>query len=57
MKIIIVGAGEVGRHLAKMLANENQDIVLMDNDEERLDDLDTNYDLLTKIGSPTSIKD
>lgn len=57
MKIIIVGAGEVGRHLAKMLANENQDIVLMDNDENRIKDLDTNYDLLTKVGSPTSIKD
>ena len=57
MKIIIVGAGEVGRHLAKMLSNENQDIVLMDSDENRLKDLDTNYDLLTKVGSPTSIKD
>lgn len=57
MKIIIVGAGEVGRHLAKMLSSENQDIVLMDNDENRIKDLDSNYDLLTKVGSPTSIKD
>ena len=36
MKIIIAGAGEVGRHLAKMLSSENQDIVLMDNDENRI---------------------
>ena len=57
MKIIIAGAGEVGRHLAKMLSSENQDIVLMDNDENRIKDLDSNYDLLTKVGSPTSIKD
>ena len=57
MKIIIAGAGEVGRHLAKMLSSENQDIVLMDNDENRIKDLDGNYDLLTKVGSPTSIKD
>ena len=34
MKIIIAGAGEVGTHLAKMLANESQDIVLMDMAEE-----------------------
>lgn len=57
MKIIIAGAGEVGRHLAKMLSSENQDIVLMDNDENRIKDLDGNYDLLTKVGSPTSIKE
>ena len=57
MKILIVGAGEVGHHAAKMLANENQDIVIMDSDEERLKDLSTSYDLLTKVGSPTSIND
>ncbi|HRS67841.1 MAG TPA: Trk system potassium transporter TrkA [Paludibacteraceae bacterium] len=57
MKILIVGAGEVGRHLAKMLSSENQDIVLMDDDENRIKDLEDNYDLLTKVGLPTSIKD
>ncbi|MCD7712009.1 MAG: NAD-binding protein, partial [Firmicutes bacterium] len=36
MKIIIAGAGEVGTHLAKMLAQERQDIVLMDTNEDRL---------------------
>ena len=30
MKIVIAGAGEVGTHLAKMLSQENQDIILMD---------------------------
>ena len=33
MKIIITGAGEVGTHLAKMLSNEDQDIILLDNDQ------------------------
>ena len=37
MKIIIAGAGAVGIHLAKMLAKENQDIILLDENEERLD--------------------
>ncbi len=57
MKIIIVGAGEVGHHVAKMLSSENQDIVVMDHDEERMKDLSNSYDLLTKVGSPTSIHD
>ena len=57
MKIIIVGAGEVGRHVAKMLSNENHEILIMDSDEEHLQDLDSNYDMLTHQGSPTSIKD
>lgn len=54
MKIIIAGAGEVGSHLAKMLSNEDQDIILIDSNQERLDLLDANYNLMTFAGSPTS---
>ena len=36
MKIIIGGAGAVGTHLAKLLSVEKQDIILMDEDEEKL---------------------
>ena len=57
MKIIIVGAGEVGRYVAKMLSNENHDITIMDQSEEQLQDLDTNYDIMSRVGSPTSIND
>ena len=57
MRIIIAGAGEVGTHLAKLLSRENMEICLMDERAERLGDLDTDYDLLTKVGSPTSIRD
>lgn len=57
MKVIIVGAGEVGRHVAKMLASEDHEIVLMDKNEESLQDLDANYDIMTKVGSPTSPSD
>lgn len=57
MKIIIVGAGEVGTHLAKLLARENIDITLMDEDPAKLKDLESNYDLLTHEGLPTSIND
>ncbi|MEG1616140.1 MAG: Trk system potassium transporter TrkA [Bacteroidales bacterium] len=56
MRIIIAGAGAVGTHLAKLLSREDQDIVLMDSDEEKLEALST-YNLMTIEGSPTSIKD
>ncbi len=57
MRIIIAGAGEVGTHLAKLLSREDMDISLIDEKQERLGDLDANYDMLTKVGSPTSIHD
>lgn len=55
MKIIIAGAGAVGTHLAKLLAGEKQDIILMDDDEEKLSKLDSNFDLMTVNSSPSSI--
>lgn len=54
MKIVIAGAGEVGSHLAKLLSNEEQDIMLIDQDTERLSVLDANYNLMTVVGDPTS---
>lgn len=56
MRIIIAGAGEVGSHLAKMLSNEDQDIILIDSDQDRLDIIDNNYNLMTYNGSTSSIR-
>lgn len=56
MRIIIAGAGEVGTHLAKMLSNENHEIILIDTDEERLKPVSSTMDVLTYVGSVTSIK-
>ncbi|MBN2765215.1 MAG: Trk system potassium transporter TrkA [Paludibacteraceae bacterium] len=55
MKIIIAGAGEVGTHLAKLLARENFDTILLDEEPSKMKDLEANYDLMTFVGSPTSI--
>ena len=55
MKIIIAGAGNVGTHLAKLLSREKQDIILMDDDEEKLAALSNNFDLMTVVASPSSI--
>lgn len=56
MRIIIAGAGEVGSHLAKMLSNENQDIILLDSDQACLDAINSSYNLMTWNGSPASFQ-
>lgn len=56
MKIVIAGAGDVGSHLAKLLSDEEQDILVIDNDSSKIDPLDANYNLMTLTGSPTSFR-
>ncbi len=56
MNIIIAGAGEVGYHLSKHLANENHDITVIDIDNQSLDRVDSVTDVLTITGSSTSLK-
>ncbi len=56
MKIIIVGAGDVGFHLAKLLSFDAQDTYLVDLDGERLEYASSHIDVITKKGDATSIK-
>ena len=56
MKIIIAGAYTIGTYLAMLLSRNNEDIVLIDQDQERLDDISSDYDLMTIHASPSSIK-
>ena len=56
MKIIIAGAYAIGTHLAMLLSRNDQDVVLIDEDEERLGNISSDYDLMTLHASPTSIK-
>jgi len=55
MKIIIVGAGEVGYYLAKILAGEKHDIVVIDKNPERLHHVSESLDVMTIDGSGTRI--
>ena len=55
MKIIIAGAGAVGTHLAKLFSQEHHDITLMDENPEKLEDLASDFDILTLPLSPSSI--
>lgn len=51
MHIIIIGAGKVGYTLAEKLSNEQHNIFLIDNNEERLETIGENLDISTIIGS------
>ena len=55
MRIVIVGAGAVGTHLAKMLSEENENVVLIDESEEKLGKMEALFDLQTIVGDPTKI--
>jgi len=55
MRIIIAGAGDVGSHLARLLTDENHDIVLIDIVEEKLRKIGSLHDLMTIHGSVTSV--
>jgi trk system potassium uptake protein TrkA len=57
MKVVIAGAGEVGTHLARMLSNEDHDIVLMDDSPEKLAAISSEVDLMTITGSAHSFQD
>lgn len=57
MKVVIAGAGEVGTHLAKMLSREDHDIILMDEDPEKLAQISRDIDLMTIAGSAHSFVD
>ena len=47
MRIVIVGAGKLGYSIAELLANEEFDVVLVDQDETRLEAARNTLDVLT----------
>ena len=55
MNVVIDGAGEVGSHLAKMLAREGANITVMDNDLKRLEGLAAYSAIETIEGDPSSV--
>ena len=50
MKILILGAGQVGGTLAESLAKESFDITLIDQDSDRLRELGSRLDIQTIQG-------
>ena len=54
MKIVIVGAGEVGFHIASHLAHENKDVVVVDKNADALRRVSENIDVQVIHGSGSS---
>lgn len=54
MKIIIVGAGEVGFHIARRLSEEGHDVSLIDKDPKQIKRVAENLDVHALLGSGTS---
>ncbi len=55
MKVLVLGAGEVGFHLAKRLSEENQDVILIESDPERADFASQQLDVLTVVCNGASL--
>jgi trk system potassium uptake protein TrkA len=54
LKVVIVGAGEVGYHIAGRLALENKDVVVIDKNPDALRRVAENIDVQTVTGSGSS---
>ncbi len=54
MRIVIVGAGAVGSYLAERLSAEGQDVVVIEDDEDRAADLQDRIDALVITGNGAS---
>jgi trk system potassium uptake protein TrkA len=54
VKIIILGAGEVGFHIAQKLSEESQDVILIDKDPIQIKRIAENLDVQALLGSGTS---
>ena len=54
MRILIIGAGNAGRHLAGKLSEERHDIVIIDNDEDALQEISAQFDIQTVQGEGSS---
>ena len=56
MKVIICGAGEVGKTLAEHLAKENNDVTVIDQSQENIKEINEALDVNTFIGSGSQPK-
>lgn len=54
MKVIVIGAGEVGYDVARILSIDQHDVVVIDTDAEALDSVGDRLDVLTIHGNGTS---
>ena len=51
MKIIVCGAGSVGKSIVSYLVKGNNDVIVIDNNQKRLDEMAQEFDVLPILGS------
>jgi trk system potassium uptake protein len=54
VRVIVVGTGEVGRHIAVSLSNEKHDVTVVERDEQRAEELQGELDALVVAGNGAS---
>lgn len=54
MKVVIVGAGEVGRHLSKVLSDRNHDVTMIERDPRRAELIDEEHNVRVITGTGSS---
>ena len=54
MRILIVGAGEVGSYVAARLSREGNDVVVVDESRDPLTKIERENDILTVVGDATN---
>ena len=56
MKIIVIGAGELGRCLASALSEEDHDVIIVDSDADEIARVTDKFDAMTIEGSCSSVE-
>lgn len=55
MRIVIVGAGQVGYHLAEKLSHQGQDVVVIDTSAEKAEHMGDRLDVMTIVGNGAAV--
>jgi len=56
LRIIIIGGGEVGFHLAKIFSKEGHQIVMIEPDREKISRVEESLDIMAVQGSGSSVE-
>jgi trk system potassium uptake protein TrkA len=54
MNVVIIGAGEIGMHLAKVLSKERINVTLVDKNPLKLESASSEIDIATRVGDATN---
>jgi len=56
LRIIIIGGGEVGFHLAKIFSKEGHQIVMIEPDRDKISRVEESLDIMAVQGSGSSVE-